>query len=255
MGTPPTPAPASMIDRVVEILDAFDGPGSLTLSQVVTRTGLPRSSAHRILEHLVKVRWLDRDEYRYHLGIRMIELGAQAVHRHRLHQPAVPHLHELQHATGFVVHLAVLDGTEIVYLDKLGGRFAARLPSRVGGRQPAHCTSIGKALLAFAEESAVEPVLDGPLAQLTSHSITDPRTLRSELRRIQDRGVAFDREEAVRGVGCVAAPVRGPGTAHAAVSVCAPINNIRFEHLVGPVQATACRVWRSTQPGTLAHAR
>lgn len=245
-----TPAtPSSMIDRVVEILDAFAvinaDPAGLTLSQVVARTGLPRSTAHRILEHLVKVRWLGRDEHRYHLGMRMIELGGLAVHQHALRPPAVPHLHELQHATGLVVHLAVLDGGEIVYLGKLGGRFGARVPSRVGGRQPASCTSVGKALLAFADDDTAETVLAGPLPRRTSASITDPGRLRAELSRVRHRGVAFDREEAVPGIGCVAAPVRGPGNAVAAISVCGPIGRINLERFVHPVQEAAARVWRA----------
>src|SRR5690349_19250837 len=94
-----SPTPAGMIDRVVDILGAFEGVGSLTLAQVVTRTGIPRSSAHRILEHLVKVRWLRREENTYELGLRMLELGTLAAHHNALRSAAMPHLHNLQNRT------------------------------------------------------------------------------------------------------------------------------------------------------------
>ena len=82
--------PSAVIDRVSLVLDAFDGPGRLTLAQIVRRTGLPRSSAHRMLERLVKLRWLRRDGRDYELGMRLVELGSLAVHQDRLHRAAIP---------------------------------------------------------------------------------------------------------------------------------------------------------------------
>ena len=102
--------PSAVIDRVSLVLDSFDGPGRLTLAQVVRRTGLPRSSAHRMLDRLVQLRWLRRIGRDYELGMRLVELGSLAVHQDRLHKAATPLLHELHRATGLVVHLAVLDG-------------------------------------------------------------------------------------------------------------------------------------------------
>jgi DNA-binding IclR family transcriptional regulator len=235
-------APVSMIDRVVEILDSFDSPGGLTLAQVVARTGLPRSSTHRILESLVRIKWLHREEHTYHLGIRVLELGTLAAHQHELRSAAMPHLHELQSATGLVVHLALLDGTDIVYLDKLGGRFSMRVPSRVGGRAPAHCTGAGKAMLAFADETVIEELLRGPVVAPTSVSISSATRLRAELTRVRERGIAFDREEAVAGIGCVAAPISTYGAPTAAVSVCGPISRMNLERLVSVVRAAAHKI-------------
>jgi DNA-binding IclR family transcriptional regulator len=247
-----SPTPVSMIDRVAQILETFDGPGSLTLSQVVIRTGLPRSSAHRILEHLVKIRWLRREDNSYHLGLRMMELGTLAAHQHELRGAATVALHELAHSTGMVVHLAVLDGPDVVYLDKIGGRFGMRVPSRIGGRAPAHCTSVGKAMLAFAGESGLREVLDGPMRRPTAASIGTERGLRAELARVRDRSAAFDREESARGLACVAAPVGAPGTARAAISVCGPVGRVNFEQLIAPVRATAHAVWSSCVAGRTA---
>ena len=108
--------PSAVIDRVSLVLDAFDGPGRLTLAQIVRRTGLPRSSAHRMLERLVQLRWLRRNGRDYELGMRLVELGSLAVHQDRMHRAAGPLLHELHRATGLVVHLAVLDGGDVVQL-------------------------------------------------------------------------------------------------------------------------------------------
>ena len=123
-----TTTPSAVIDRVSLVLDAFDGPGRLTLAQIVRRTGLPRSSAHRMLERLVQLRWLRRSGRDYELGMRLVELGSLAVHQDRLHRAAIPLLHDLHRATGLVVHLAVLDGSDVVYLEKIGDRMTAAIP-------------------------------------------------------------------------------------------------------------------------------
>ncbi|MGW5019862.1 IclR family transcriptional regulator [Streptomyces cacaoi] len=224
------PTPVSMIDRVVRILDAFEGADGLTLAQVVRQTGLPRSTAHRILEHLAEVRYLRREEHTYRLGMRIMELGSLVSHQDRVREAATPYLHRLHQSTGLVAHLAVLDANEVVYLDKVGNRFGTLLPSRVGGRLPAARTGVGKALLAHAPSAAHQP-----------------ERLRAELARIRERGVAYDREEAVRGVGCVAAPVIGAGdtSALAAISVCGPLHQLRFARLASAVRQTVADVWRA----------
>ena len=170
MTQPLDATPSAVIDRVSLVLDAFDGPGRLTLAQVVRRTGLPRSSAHRMLDRLVQLRWLRRDGRDYELGMRLVELGSLAVHQDRLHKAAAPLLQELHRATGLVVHLAVLDGTDVVYLDKVGDRMTAAIPTRVGGRQPAHCAAVGKAIL--ADRGSGETV--DLTARKTRYSITSP---------------------------------------------------------------------------------
>ncbi|MBV9089144.1 MAG: IclR family transcriptional regulator [Mycobacteriaceae bacterium] len=244
--TPVEPAtPSAVIDRVSLVLDAFDGPGRLTLAQVVRRTGLPRSSAHRMLDRLVQLRWLRRNGRDYELGMRLVELGSLAVHQDRLHRAATPLLHELHRSTGLVVHLAVLDGTDVVYLDKVGDRMTAAIPTRVGGRQPAHCAAVGKAILAYAEQPQVDLT-----ASKTRYSIGSRAQLTAELAKARAHGVAFDREESLAGFGCVAAPIGGPGEAVAAVSVCGPMNRMMFDHrLVAPVRMTAMGIWRNVEDG------
>lgn len=242
--------PSAVIDRVSLVLDAFEGPGRLTLAQIVRRTGLPRSSAHRILERLVQLRWLRRDGRDYELGLRLMELGSLAVHQDRLHRAAVPFLHELHRTTGYVVHLAVLDGTDVVYLDKVGGRLAGAVPTRVGGRQPAHCTAVGKAILAYADGERGNVFGAGPVRPKTRYSIATAAQLRAELAKVRAHGIAFEREESLAGFGCVAAPVGEIGQAVAAVSICGPVDRMSFDHrAAAPVRMTALGIWRNVEDG------
>ncbi|BBY56390.1 IclR family transcriptional regulator [Mycobacterium koreense] len=244
----PSDAPKAVIDRVSLILDAFEGPGRLTLAQIVRRTGLPRSSAHRMLESLVQLRWLRRDGRDYELGIRLVELGSLAMHQDRLHNAALPKLRELHAATGLVVHLAILDGPDVFFIEKIGNRMASAIPTRVGGRQPAHCTALGKALLAYVDPAELDEICAGPLAHRTRYSIATGTQLRAELGRIRERGVAVDREEAMAGVGCLAAPIGNPGEAVAALSVCGPAGQMTFDQrLASPVRMTALAIWRAME--------
>src|ERR1700735_459362 len=225
--------PTAVIDRISLVLDAFDGPGRLTLAQIVRRTGLPRSSAHRMLERLVQLRWLRRQGRDYELGMRLVDLGSLAVHQDGLHRAAQPFLHDLHRATGLVVHLAVLDGTDVVYLEKIAGGFGAAIPTRVGGRQPAHCTAVGKALLAFSDPSRLDDFDIDLLTRMTRYSISTRRQLADELAAIRARGAAYERGESVDGFGCVAAPIGDVGKAGepiAAVSVCGPLDRMAFDH-------------------------
>lgn len=214
--------PTAFLDRVSLLLDTFDGPGRLTLAQIVRRTGLPRSSAHRMLDHLVQLRWLQREGRHYTLGLRLMELGSLAIHQDQLHTAAMGPLLQLHRATGMVVHLAVLDGDDIVYREKLGGRYGAMVPTRSGARRPAAHTAIGKALLAFNGE------------------------IGKEYDAIRESGIAYERGESVPGIGCVAVPVGPLGSTVAAVSLCGPVGQMSFDHrLGGQVRMTAATIWRS----------
>ena len=218
-------APSAILDRLSLVLDAFDGRESLGLAEVVARTGLPRSSAHRMLDRLVQLRWLRRDGRRYSLGIRLVELGSLAVHQNRVHA-AAEHLQQLYRTTGMVVHLAELDGDDIVYLEKIGGRLAAHVPTRVGGRLPAARSALGRALLAANGRNAAGDAM------------------------IRDLGYAVERNGALPGFGCIAAPIGPPGEATTAVSICGPLNRMPVDsRTTTPVQLTAHAIWRSMNSG------
>jgi DNA-binding IclR family transcriptional regulator len=240
-------AATSMVNRVAEILETFHGRSGLTLAQVVSRSGLPRSSVHRILEQLVAVQWLTREDNVYRMGVRMLELGGLAVRQDALHAAALPYMYDLNMTSRFVVHLAVLSGTDIVYLEKIGGRFAVDLPSRVGSRAPAYCTAVGKALLAFGGDDLVREVVDAGLKARTRFTITNRADFERELRRVRERGAAFEREECLPGIGCVAAPVRGAGAPVGAISLCGPVRGVNFGQLAPSVQQAAQHIWRALE--------
>ena len=143
-----------MIDRISLVLDAFDG-WAADIGPDRPTYRLPRSSAHRMLERPVQLRWLRRSGRDYELGMRLVELGSLAVHQDRL--VCDPLLHELHRATGLVVHLAVLDGADVVYhrQDRRPDGSAA-IPTRVGARQPAQCAAVGKAIIAYNDHDDVD---------------------------------------------------------------------------------------------------
>ncbi|WP_455354322.1 IclR family transcriptional regulator [Streptomyces sp. SYSU K217416] len=238
-------APLSLLEKAAKVLGAFDGTEPrLSLTEVVRRSGIPRSSAHRILDQLVQLRWLDREGRDYRMGMRILELGALASHHNRLRRAALPLLHSLHETTGHLVHLSVLDGAEVVYLERIGGSEDTSVPSRVGGRVPAYCTAAGKAILAFSDPAAVEHVLAYGLRPRTPRTLIHPVAFRSDLAATRDRGVAFDREESFRGVACVAAPLRGAGRAVAAVSVSCKGAHRELERLAPAVLASTRAIWR-----------
>jgi DNA-binding IclR family transcriptional regulator len=206
------PVPTSMVERMTLILDLFVTREQVrTLEQISRRTGLPRSSAHRILEQLVRLKWLDHGPGGYALGSRSLGLGGGQGEHGRLRSVASPYLQDLLLRTGAVVHLAVLEGDQVRYLDKLGGRAAAVVPSRVGGLAPAERTALGRSMLAWLDPEEVDSRLGG----------SDP-LLHLELAKVRARGgLAAERGLAVPGIACAAAAIRGPHGPSAAVSVVA----------------------------------
>lgn len=213
--------PVSMIERMTLILDSFDAATPvLTLHGLVERTGLPRSTVHRILDQLVRLRWLAHAPGGYRLGLRTLELGGLAAGHNELRTVVGPLLHELCLRTETVGHLGVLDGRDVLYLDKAGGRHSVTVPTRLGGRMPAHSTALGKTLLAALDPGIVEKSLHEQLPQLTPRTIGSRADLHRELTRIRKRqGVAVDNEESVTGIRCVAVPIRRRGITVAAVSL------------------------------------
>lgn len=213
--------PPSMVERLTLILELFDRPQThLTLEGVAQRTHLPRSTAHRILDQLVRLRWLERPKAGYRLGPRALKLGGREVGHSTLRVAAAPVLHELAIRTGLVVHLGVLDGTGVYYLDKVGGRQALEVPSRVGGRAPAHATALGKAMLAWLPPEQVDAEYQAGLHRRTPGTIGDLETLHQELHRVRrEHGLAFERGECFPGIACIGIALRGPDGPVGAVSL------------------------------------
>ena len=196
----------SVISKVVSVLEAFstDVP-RLSLKQLAESTGLPQSTTYRLASELVAWGGLERVEGGgYQIGLRLWEIGALAVRGESLREIAVPFMQDLYNATRENVHLAILDGTEALYIEKITGRGAARAVSRRGGRLPLHATGVGKVLLAYAPPDLFAEVMANGLTRYTAHTIVMPGHLRRALTKIRREGVAFANEEMSMGTVSVA---------------------------------------------------
>jgi IclR family acetate operon transcriptional repressor len=199
------------------------------VSDLARRLGIAKSTAHRLLATLTDEGLLeqDPDTGRYRLGLAVFDLAA-AVQSVDLHEAALPTMTNLRNRTGETVQVAVLDGREVVYVERLDSPNTLRLFLEVGRRNWAHCTGCGKALLAFSPQQVVDRLLAGwELPAKTSQTITDVDILRRELEESRRRGYAWNRHESEIGVVSVAAPIRGAtGRTEAAISVAGPTERI-----------------------------
>lgn len=215
--------PPSMVERMTLIMDCFEGPNTrLLLEEISRRTGLPRSTAHRILDQLIRLQWVEHTRSGYYLGRRIKTWGARERGHSDLRAAAAPWLHDLAVKTGLVVHLAVLDEAFVEYLDKIGGRRAGAIASRVGGRAPAHCTALGKAMLAWVPAEEIDIRYADGVPAATDDSIDSLAALHTELGRIRSQnGLAIERGECVGDIGCIGAAIRGPEGPVGAISLVA----------------------------------
>ncbi|MFE7543938.1 IclR family transcriptional regulator [Streptomyces platensis] len=239
-----------MLDKAMAVLDCFrpEG-GSFRLTELSERADLTKTTAFRLCGELVRLGLLERDAESYRLGGKLFELGSLVPRRQDLREAALPFLQDLFEATHETVHLGVREGHEVVYVERIHGHGALRLPSRIGGRLPLTCTGVGKALLAFSGAELVEEVLDAPLPSLTPHSVTDPERLRTAIEQAQVAGLAYEEEEATPGVSCIAAPVFDGAVAVAALSVAVPRSRFRPAQLAPAVRTAALGLSRALRSG------
>lgn len=240
--------PNTVLGKVLAILDGFRHEHrGVTVGELARRTGVPKSTTHRLLRELVEHGVVDTTESgRYYLGLRLFELARLVPTVTDLREAALPFIEDLYEATHETVHLGVLDGTEVVYIERITGHRASPVPTRVGGRMPAYCTGLGKAMLAFSPPETVRGLLEAGLRPVTAFTITVPSVLRDELKRIAEARVAFDREEARTGLVCVAAPVFGvDDELIAGISVSGPSTRMRVEPLASAVRTASLGLSRA----------
>ena len=219
----------STVRNAARLLKVFRSrEADLGVSELARRLGLGKSTVHRMLTTLVAEGLIEQNQRTggYRLGIVMFELG-QAVRVHMdLHAAVGPVLTELRTQTGESSQVGVLDGHEVVYVDRMESAHSLRLFTETGRRVPVHCTSSGKVLLAYLPEARRQAVLRAaaPLTALTPHTITSPAQLAAELDRVRRRGWAEAVNEREIGVASIAAPVRDvSGEVTAAISIGVPL--------------------------------
>ena len=235
------------LDRAAAVLGAFDAEHrELTLAALVARCGLPRSTAHRTAERMIRLGWLDKPKDRYRIGNRLFEISGLAPIRHELRESVLPFLQDLHNATKTTVQLGVLDGAQVLIVEKITGHRPMPMLSQVGGSVPAYCSALGRAILAYSDAGTVEGVLGGDLPRRTERTLTTPVAILRELAVIPSRGWAVEREEGNIGVSCVGAPVFGPlGDVVAALSVTGPTSLVRADRIGPAVRLAAAAASRA----------
>ena len=219
------------VERAVAILNAFSAEEpELGVTELADRLDLHKSTVHRFLVNLEAAGLVERNRHtaRYRLGLRIFELGGLVLQQMSLWDEALPFLEGLVRDSGETGHLAVLDGGEAVYIEKVEARKALRIPSAIGRGYPAHATSLGKLLLAHLTADARDLVLaERGLARCTPNTITGRDQLNTELDLIRSQGFAVDDEEYEEGLRCIGAPIVGhTGHVVAAIGIGGPVTRV-----------------------------
>ncbi len=226
----------SSVRNAARLLKEFGrGDREIGVTELSRRLGIGKSTAHRLLSTLADERLLEQDPHTgaYRLGLAMYELGASVALHTDLHEACSPVLDQLRNATRETVQVAVLDGREVVYVERRESPQTLRLFGRVGHRNSAHCTSTGKVLLAALPPEVLEATLRGwRLERKTPYTITDPRALRSGLEEVRHRGWAENIGESELGAASIAAAIRDErGDVVAALSIVGPVQRLGSDSL------------------------
>lgn len=231
---------SGILERVDSILDALATEGSMNLTQISRVTSLPRTTVHRLLEQMTRRRWVTRIRNEYEIGVRPFHLGTIARQGHWFFRIARPHLEAVRESTRLVVHLGYLDGTDVVWWDKIGDARLSAVPTYVGGRHPAFRTAAGKALLATEGVDYVADHFPPHLDRTTRESLQTREQLADEVRAVRDEGAAYANGELFPHLACVAAAVtvRPVATSDghqtsAAISVCGPVDRVMTDPTLG----------------------
>ena len=200
------------VQRAGLLLGALAGKEpELGIVELSKGTGLNQSTVHRLLRTLRNLNFIDQNSnnHKYRLGLKLFELGSSVVNKIDIVKLAIPYMEELSKKYNEAINLAKLDKDEIVYIHKIESSTTLKLDLKLGSSHPAYCTGLGKLLLAYLKEDELNFYLERiKLKRYTSKTITHQEKLKQELILIRQQGYAFDNEEYVPGVFCLAAPVR-----------------------------------------------
>jgi len=215
------------VERALGLLEALArSDREMGVTELSKQTSLSKSVVHRLLRALESRGYVKQDvaTEKYHLTLKLFEIGAASVNRLGIKRAASGPMSELASRCRETVNLAVLDGRDVIYVDRVESNEILRIELQVGTRVPAHCSALGKVLLAYSPETRTREALRGmELRRYTPTTITSLSDLEIELRKVRRLGYAVDNEEYISGLRCVAAPIRNhEGIVVAALSIAAP---------------------------------
>ena len=249
--------------RCLQVLDVVaHEPNSFTFNEIVESVGFEKSSVHRFIQTLVAAGLLEFDpaNRRYHVAGKALWIGSGYLRYSPVYRAAFPELEAMAHATKAMSHLGVWDSDRVLYLQTTRPPGYRLLYANVGGRRPLHSTALGKMMLAYRSAGDLERVFSRGCERFTKHTITSLEAMRRELERIRRSGYAFDDEEGIIGLRCLAAPIRDSfETVVAALSVSAPaaqLTDRAVPEYARTVQLAALRVslqlgYRPADPRTI----
>lgn len=230
---PRAPATVKSAYRTMQILELLASrPNRLSLTELQRELEIPKSSLHNLLQTMVERGWLETDARGtvYGIGIRALRVGVIYLERDPVVQAAGPLLAELRRLLDETMHLARLDGSDVVYLASRESAHHLRSSSRIGRRLPAHTTALGKALLAARPPAEVDHLLPETLVALTPDTVTDRAVLRAELAETRQHGWSFEQGQNTSGLACIAVAVPGQHPAIDAISCSVPLVRLTPEH-------------------------
>lgn len=217
------------VENAFQILDALKELDGAGVSELAGHLDIPKSTIHNYLSTLVQEEYVVKDGSSYRVGVRFLEYGAYARVQIDIYDIAKPEVDELAKTTGELANLMAEEHGRGSYLHRARGEKAVQVEAHVGTRVPLHGTALGKAILAYLPDKRVDEIVEqhGLIAS-TPNTITDREELNDELIQIRENGVAFDDEERLKGLRCVAAPILSTNDrVLGAISVAGPSNRIR----------------------------
>lgn len=217
---------------VLDIVASAEEP--MRFTDILALSDQPRGTLHRQLSNLVEEGLLSVNrDHSYSLGLRLLKFAAKAWAGNQFRTIAEPHLKTLHEHTGETVHLGVLRGTEVIYLDKVESRQAVRMYSQIGNASPVFCTGVGKAALSVLPDDTLSKVVASiNFRKFTDHTLVTPEQLLADIEAIRASGNSYDREEHELGIRCVAAPLYSKDLSFVAgVSVTGPAYRVSMEML------------------------
>ncbi|HEU5352225.1 MAG TPA: IclR family transcriptional regulator [Terracidiphilus sp.] len=209
-GAPQGTYKVQALDRAFAVLELLgESETALGLAQVASSLQLHKSTAHRFLMVLERHHVVERTSNgKFRLGLRLFDLGNRAIEQYDLRDRAQPHLRRLVAETEETAHLCILEQSRVIYIDKIEPTRSVRMITRIGSSNPVHCTSVGKAILAFLpEERITEIIRKTRFERFTQRTIASADALRAEIEKTRRRGYAVDDEELEEGLRCIAVPL------------------------------------------------